>query len=188
MQNNQTDEEIVRLVQAGDIESFSFLIERYEAKIKRYARKFLSGTEDIEDIVQEIFIKVYSNIQSVDTDRKFSSWLYRIAHNEFINLLRKKEKTPLLFFDPDTLFPHPIANENADSNTINEETKTNINKCLEKIPSKYREPIVLYYLEEMNYKEISDIMHVPVSTVGIRLKRGREMLELICNKLNINHE
>ena len=188
MQNNQTDEEIVRLIQAGDTESFSFLIERYEAKIKRYARKFLSSAEDIEDIVQEIFIKVYSNIQSVDTDRKFSSWLYRIAHNEFINLLRKKEKTPLLFFDPDTLFPHPIANENADSNTIGEETKATINKCLEKIPSKYREPIVLYYLEEMNYKEISDIMHVPVSTVGIRLKRGREMLESVCNNLNINHE
>lgn len=188
MENNQTDEEIVRLVQSGDTESFSFLIERYEAKIKRYARKFLSSAEDIEDIVQEIFIKAYSNIQSVDTNRKFSSWLYRVAHNEFINLLRKKEKTPLLFFDPDTLFPHPVANEKTDSNATNEEDKMILGKCLEKISSKYREPLVLYYLEQMNYKEISDVMHVPVSTVGIRLKRGKEMLKEICNKLNINYE
>jgi RNA polymerase sigma-70 factor, ECF subfamily len=188
MDNHRTDEEIVKLVQDGDIESFSLLIERYEAKIKRYARKFLSSTEDIEDIVQEIFIKTYSNIKSFDLTRKFSSWLYRIAHNEFINLLRKKEKTPLLFFDPDTLFPHPISSEKTDSNASNEEIKSAINNCLEKISSKYREPLILYYLEEMNYKEISDIIHIPVSTVGIRLKRGKEILKSICNQLNINYE
>ena len=175
--DTRTDEEIVKSVKAGDKESFGFLIERYEAKIKRYARKFLSSAEDIEDIVQEVFIKAYSNIQGFDIDRKFSSWLYRIAHNEFINLLRKKEKTPLLFFDPDTLFPHPVANEQTDSSVVDEETKKNINNCLEKISSKYREPLVLYYLEEMDYKEISDVMHIPISTVGIRLKRGKEMLK-----------
>jgi RNA polymerase sigma-70 factor (ECF subfamily) len=188
MDDHRTDEEIVKLVQAGDTESFSFLIERYETKIKRYGRKFISSAEDIEDIVQEIFIKTYSNIQSVDTDRKFSSWIYRIAHNEFINLLRKKEKKPLFFFDPDTLFPHPIANEQTDRDVIDDETKKNISNCLGKISSKYREPLVLYYLEEMDYKEISDVMHIPISTVGIRLKRGKELLKSTCNQLNIQHE
>jgi len=183
---NKTDEEIAAMVQSGDLESFSFLVERYETKIKRYARKFIVSKEDIDDITQDIFIKTFTNIKSFDTDKKFSSWVYRIAHNELINSLKKKEKNPLLFFDADTLFPHPIAKEETDRKTIRGETKRIIDECLEKIPLKYREPLVLFYTEELSYEEIADVMHVPVSTVGVRLKRGRRMLKAVCDKLNFN--
>jgi len=183
---NKTDEEIAALAQSGDLESFSFLVERYEGKIKRYARKFLVGKEDIEDITQDIFIKTFTNIKSFDTDKKFSSWIYRIAHNELINSLKKKEKNPLLFFDADTLFPHPVAKDETDRKSIKGEVKTIIDKCLDKIPSKYREPLVLFYVEELSYGEIADVMHVPVSTVGVRLKRGRRMVKAVCDKLNFN--
>ena len=84
------DEEIARRVQEGDIESFGLLVGRYEAKITRYAGKFLLNGEDDKDLAQEVFIKAYVNIQSFDANRKFSSWLYRIAHNEFINAIRKR--------------------------------------------------------------------------------------------------
>ena len=181
---NKTDEEIAAMVQSGDLESFSFLLERYENKIKRYARKFISNTEDINDITQDIFIKTYINIKSFDADKKFSSWIYRIAHNELINALKKKDRNPLLFFDADTLFPHPISKEETDKKTIRDEIKREINKCLDKIPPKYREPLVLFYIEELDYGEIADVMRVPVSTVGVRLKRGRRMLKAICDKLN----
>ena len=87
---NKTDEEIARRAQEGDIESFGLLVGRYEAKITRYAGKFLLNNEDAKDLAQEVFIKAYVNIQSFDANRKFSSWLYRIAHNEFINAIRKR--------------------------------------------------------------------------------------------------
>ena len=90
--DNLTDEDLVLRVKSGGIEAFGFLVERYEDKMKRYARKFLFGYTDIEDTVQKVFIKAYVNIQSFDTSRKFSSWLYRIAHNEFINAIKKKTK------------------------------------------------------------------------------------------------
>ncbi|MFH1129632.1 MAG: RNA polymerase sigma factor [Patescibacteria group bacterium] len=186
--DNRTDEEIVKIVQNGDPESFGILIERYEEKFKRYARKFLSNPEDIKDVTQEIFIKIYSNIKSFDIDKRFSPWAYRIAHNELINVLRKKDRLPLPFFDPDTIFPHPVSNEKTDRGTKDDETKRILDKCLEKISPKYREVLMLYYLEEMDYKEISDIMHVPVSTVGVRLKRGKEMLKLNCNNVDIDYE
>lgn len=104
----RTDEEIAREVQAGKMELFGAIVKRYEAKMLRYARKFLFGYEDAEDVVQEVFLKAYINIQSFNASKKFSSWLYRIAHNEFINAIKKKGREHLSLFDLDTLFPIPF--------------------------------------------------------------------------------
>lgn len=163
-------------VQRGDTESFEILVERYEAKMLRYARKFLFGYADAEDLVQEVFMKAYANLQGFDTGRKFSAWLYRVAHNQFINAIKKRGREPLWFFDPDTLFPHPTVSQPADYEIDPERTKVLLERCLAGLDPKYREPLVLYYYEEMGYQKIAEVMHVPVSTVGIRLKRGRRIL------------
>jgi len=174
--SGQSDEEIAKLVQLKDIELFGVLINRYEGKIKRYGKKFLSGKEDVEDIVQKIFIKAYRNIQSFDSRRKFSSWIYRIAHNEFVNELKKKKKDSLRFFDPDVIFPYLASNEKESVHDIDKEM---LDKCLDKLTPKYIEPIVLRYFQELSYKEISDILSIPISTVGIRLRRGIKNLKEI---------
>ncbi|MDR3643345.1 MAG: RNA polymerase sigma factor [Candidatus Doudnabacteria bacterium] len=181
----QTDEDIAKAVQNGDSQAFGLLVERFEPKLMRYAKKFLFDYEDGKDMVQEIFIKAYSNIQSFDTVRSFSSWVYRIAHNEFINAIRKKGREPLSFFDPDTLFPHPTAPTQADDDLKKAETKEMVEKCLSKLDPKYREPLVLYYFEDMDYKSISEIMRIPVSTAAIRLKRGKASLQKIYESLNL---
>lgn len=178
----KNDETIAALVQNGDKEAFGELVARYEAKMIRYGRKFLFGYEDTEDAVQEVFIKTYRNIQSFDSTKKFSSWIYRIAHNEFINTIKKKGKEPLPFFDADTLFPHPVSPEKSDQQTHLREAKEMVEACLGKLSPKYREILVLYYLEELSYKEIADVLRVPTATVGVRLKRGRETLQSICQK------
>lgn len=181
----QSDQELALKVQNGDIKSFAFLVERYEPKLLRYARKFLFGYEDSADLVQEVFIKAFINIQSYDPGRTFSPWIYRIAHNEFINAIKRRGREPISIFDSDTILPQIIGKQTADEELNRTDTKEIINKCLENIKPKYREPLVLYYFEELDYKEISEIMHIPVSTVGIRLKRGKTMLKDICNKLVI---
>src|SRR3989344_5780693 len=113
-QSNKKDEEIALLVQSGKVGFFGLLIHRYEDKMKRYAAKFLSDQEDTKDVVQEIFIKAYVNIQSFDAKRKFSSWLYRIAHNELVNALKKKKnKSFLPLFDLDIFFPHMYRQQNS---------------------------------------------------------------------------
>ena len=182
--SNQTDEEIALAVQQGDAEAFGLLIERYEPKMARYARRFLLSGEDVKDIVQEVFIKSYVNIQSFDATRKFSSWLYRIAHNEYINAVRKKKHEPLFYFDLDIVFPHHTSNYSADADLHREETKKILETCLDKLDDKYREVLVLYYFEELDYKEIADVMRIPVATVGVRLKRGKQAL----NKLVSQYE
>lgn len=178
------DEKAVHRVQSGRIESFNILVKRYEAKMLRYGRKFLFNHHDIEDLVQEIFIKAYVNIQSFDASRKFSAWLYRIAHNEFINAIRKKGKEPVPFFNLDIFLPHPVSQEEADKKTNKRELRQMLNKCLNKLDLKYREPLILYYFEGLNYREIADVLHVPIATVGIRLKRGKKIMKSIFEKLD----
>jgi RNA polymerase sigma-70 factor (ECF subfamily) len=173
-----TDEQIAIAVQGGDTESFRVLVERYEAKMARYAKRFLFANDDAQDLLQEIFIKAYANIHSFDTERRFSPWIYRIAHNEFVNALKKKkkEKDNISLFYVDVLFPHPIAKETADNQMSRNEVKELLEGSLDQLGPKYREPLVLYYLEDMDYKEIAEVLRIPVSTVGVRLQRGKTLL------------
>jgi RNA polymerase sigma-70 factor (ECF subfamily) len=173
----QTDEQIASRVQGGDVDAFGVLMERYEAKLERYARKFLFGRDDVDDLVQEVFIKAFTNIRGFNTALRFSPWIYRIAHNQFLNALRSREHSAVPFFDPDTIFPHPIAPETADSAASNRELRETLDRCLDRLDVKYREPLVLYYFEELDYQEIADILRIPVSTVGVRLARGRAALK-----------
>ncbi len=184
---DKTDEAIAKEVQNGNAHVFGDLVERYEAKLLRYAKRFLFGYEDAEDQVQEVFIKAYSNIQSFDTSRSFNSWIYRIAHNEFINAIKKKGREPLSFFDPDTLFPHPTDPKQADHEVKTNELRSMLDSCLDRLDPKYREPLVLYYYEEQDYQEIADIMHIPTSTVGIRLRRGKQQLQDVYKKYLAEH-
>ena len=174
----KTDEEIVASVKQGDVESFRVLMERYQPKLTRYARRFLFDSDEIKDLLQEVFIKAYVNIKGFDVARRFSPWVYRIAHNEFVNALKKKkkEKNSISLFYVDILFPHPLARETADEGTTRRETKEMLTRFLAEIGSKYREPLMLYYFDDMEYGEIAEILRVPVSTVGVRLQRGRALL------------
>ncbi len=183
---DETDEAVAARVQAGDPEAFGELVERYQDKLMRYARKFLFDTEEARDSVQDIFIKAYQNIQSFDAARRFSPWIYRIAHNEFVNALKKRKASRTVFtIDFDTLFPHLTAAESADSETLARDLRSTLEGQLEKLDAKYREPLILYYLESMDYKEISDILQIPVSTVGVRLGRARAMLKKLADTSNL---
>lgn len=179
--SERNDEEVVVQVQKGDIESFRILVERYEPKMTRYAKRFFFDGDEGKDLVQEVFIKAYVNIQSFDASRRFSPWIYRIAHNEFVNNIKKrqKERENVSIFDFDVLFPHLVAKEAADDGFNKAEVKGMLDRSLNKLNAKYREPLVLYYFEDMDYREIADILHIPISTVGVRLQRGRAMLKKI---------
>jgi RNA polymerase sigma-70 factor, ECF subfamily len=177
----RTDEEIVRDVQRGDGEAFGILVFRYQPKLSRYARKFLFRGDDINDIVQDTFIKAYTNIKSFDVERRFSPWIYRIAHNVFVNAGRDslRNRAHFSIFDADVLFPSPVAVEKADDAAKHEEMKRMLDTSLAAIDKKYREPLVLYYFEDLDYKTIADVLQIPMSTIATRIKRGKSMLEKI---------
>ncbi len=172
-----TDEELVTRVQHGDQEIFGELMDRYTEKLSRYGRQFLARPEHIEDLVQDVFIKAYQNIQSVDTSRKFSSWIYRIAHNAFVNALRAQQTAPISYFDFDTFTAHPVYEDGHAERKEAEEMRVLVEKGIKKLDQKYREVVMLYYFENMDYQQIADILHVPIGTVGIRLSRAKALLK-----------
>lgn len=171
------DEEVVKLVKQGDDEKFGLLIDRYQTKMQRYAKKFLLDPENAQDLVQDVFVKAYTNIESFDENLKFSSWLYRIAHNLFINAISKKSR--ISFFDMDLVFPKMRSKESTDKDILDKELKNALDKCISELDAKYREVIVLNYFEELSYKQISEILHIPVSVVGVRINRAKKMLKKI---------
>lgn len=177
------DEELAIKAQKGDTDAFGELVGRYQEKLLRYARKFLLDPEDAQDIVQDVFIKAYENLQSFDTTRRFSPWVYRIAHNEFVNEIKKRQTRKTMFtIDFDTLFPYLQASERADTAAMERDTREVLEKHLQEVDPKYREPLILYYMEEMDYREIAEIMHLPTSTVGVRLARARTILQKIAKE------
>jgi RNA polymerase sigma-70 factor (ECF subfamily) len=172
-----TDEAIATRVQAGEGELFGILMERYEQKLLRYGRRFLSERDDIQDIVQEVFIKAYQNINGFDVSRRFSPWIYRIAHNAYVNAIKKKSRMPITLFDFDTLVSHTVYEDPVEHERDREYIKQMIETCLASVPDKYKELLVLRYYEDMEYKEIADVLEVPMGTVSVRLMRARESLK-----------
>ncbi|HVY35903.1 MAG TPA: RNA polymerase sigma factor [Candidatus Paceibacterota bacterium] len=175
--NDITDETIARAVQKGDTEQFGVLMERYEEKLLRYGKRFLKDPDKITDAVQDVFIKCYQNIQSFDTDQRFSPWIYRIAHNTFINIIRENKKSPFHLFDFDTLVSHPTYSDPAVGEKEFETMRALLEKNMGELSPQYQEILILYYLEELPYKDIADVLRIPVSTVGVRLHRAKEQLK-----------
>ena len=186
---SQTDEQIAASVQKGQKEAFGILMDRYERKLFSYGRKFLTGQDNIEDVVQEVFIKTYRNIKSFDTSQKFSPWIYRIAHNTFVNALRKNAKSPLRFFDFDTFTAHPVYEDAMPAEREQQRVNGVIDRGLDKLSPEYREIIILYYIQNLSYKEIADILHIPIGTVSVRLLRAKKTLKkFVPNEQQNPHE
>jgi RNA polymerase sigma-70 factor (ECF subfamily) len=185
--DDKTDEELAALVQGNNDVAYGVLIERYQARLLRYGRKFLSNEDHIEDIVQDVFIKTYQNIRGFDAGRKFSPWIYRIAHNAFVNALRKKGREPVMSVDFDIFTDHPVYHYDPVEDEDRKAMHATVEAGLGALTPLYKEIIVLYYIEELSYQEISEILHIPLGTVSVRLRRGREALKKVI-RAQENHE
>ncbi len=179
-----SDEALALETQGGNKDAYGELVRRFEKKISRYGKKFVADNDDINDLVQDIFIKAYININSFDAGRKFSPWLYRVAHNEFVNYLRKKKSIPFSFFEYDVLLPGLSDSTKTSDEAEREEIKRLVDTSVQDLPPKYREPLLLYYYEELDYEAIADVLEIPVATVGVRLMRGRGLLKKKLHNIN----
>ena len=171
----KTDEEIVELIRNENKELYGQIIKRYRDKLIRYAEYIIGDHDKASDAVQESFIKAYINLNGFDVKKKFSSWIYRIVHNEAINLIDKNKK--IVKLDPDIDFDSGV---NIEDSYIKEELVSRAHNCLETMDINYREPLSLYYIENKSYEEISDILRIPMGTVAVRINRAKIILKKIC--------
>lgn len=177
MEKEKADEELARLVQDDDQRALAVLMDRYIAKLLRYGHRFLSSEDDIADVVQDVFVAAYQNIRDFDSTKRFSPWIYRIAHNAFVDALRRKAKGPVYGLDFDRVVPHPIYEDPMEGEKEKERMRVLLEKHLDELPVSYREIVDLHYFENFKYQEIANILHIPIGTVGIRLSRARQMLK-----------
>lgn len=171
------DKIIISEIINGNIEAYSEIIKRYESKLIRYVTYLIHDNSAAVDIVQDTFIKIYQNLNNYNNKYKFSSWAYRIAHNETINAIKKtKHFTDDEIEDLEDYHYNTTTAEKIDSDIFNKD----VQKCIMGLKPKYREVIQLIYFENMKYEEISDILHIPTSTVGVWLSRAKKFLKKIC--------
>lgn len=184
---DKKDEDLVALVLL-DQDYFLCLIKRYETQLFSYVRRISNLREDeIEDILQDVFIKVYKNINSFDRGLKFSSWIYRITHNQVISNFRKIKARPQAIWDENENILNNIASEFSIEKDVDMALlQKNINSILNKMDEKYREVLVLKFLEEKNYKEISDILKKPMGTIATLLNRAKKQFLKILGELKNN--
>ncbi|MEI6587796.1 MAG: RNA polymerase sigma factor [Candidatus Moraniibacteriota bacterium] len=172
-----TDEEIVEKVQSEDQEFYNYLMERYQSRLLRYANNLVKDEHRAKDVVQEAFTRAFINLNGFDPKKKFSSWIYRIVHNEALNILKKyRKELPML---PEFDFE---SSENLEKDFSQKEITRAIEKCLSKIPLNYSEPLALFYIEEKSYEEIGDILRIPQGTVATRISRAKLLMQKICQK------
>ena len=154
------DEELVKLT-LENRDNFLYLVDRYKGRLSSYIRRLTNaGAEDAEDVLQEVFIKVYLNLNEFNRDLKFSSWIYRIVHNQVISNHRKLKARPEGYaVNIEEVAARNLAADidiatGADLSIL----KENIFLVLGHLEEKYREVLVLKFLEEKSYREISDII------------------------------
>ncbi len=178
-----TDEEIVKLVQNGETEKYGLIIQNYQRKLYGYLRNLTNQSpEEIEDLTEEVLISAYQNLQSFETSKKFSSWIFRIAHNKAVDFFKKKK---INTSDNNEYEEWLTGGEKLlEEIEIEEEQKNILMRCVENLELKYKEVILLYFIENKTYDEISDILKIPVNNVGVLLFRAKDKLKKLYEKQN----
>lgn len=171
-----TDGELV-LLSLADRENFGALIDRYERPLARYVVRLMPSMRDsVEDILQEVFLKIYLHLKDFDQKQKFSSWIYRITHNHLVSRLRMQKsrpKTVSLDNGKAGAFDRYLADNNAEARDA-EYVKEEVDTIIRSLEDKYREILTLWFIEEKRYEEISKKLGKPVGTVGVLIRRAKK--------------
>lgn len=175
---NKTDEQIVVLTLKNQ-DYYLCLMKRYEAKLLNYILKISNiSREDGEDILQEVFVKAYQNLNDFDINFKFSNWIYSIAHNTTISSFRKKKVRPqTVSWEDEDLNNILESTLDVENTSLQKLTYKQILKIINQMPLKYKDVLILKFMEGKDYREISDILHKPMGTIATLINRAKESLK-----------
>ena len=191
MMENKSDQELVADTLANQ-DNFYHIMKRYEFRLLAFIKRLSNiNHQEAEDILQEVFIKAFRNLNDYKPSMKFANWIYRIAHNETISHFRKTKARAQTV---------SIENEDAkgliciltdsfdfkidlDSKMISEKVR----EIVYAMPQKYSEILVLRYMEDKDYQEISEIMHIPAGTVATLINRAKQYFKNSATKNNLQN-
>ncbi len=176
-----TDLDLIRLALV-ESEYFVCLYNKYHHQLLRYIHRLSNvGRDDAEDVLQDAFVKIWRNINNFDRDMKFSTWAYRIVHNETISFWRKQKSRGVEYLTV-------LGENDGFVEDVVQEEKPNemaIQNVLNQMSSDYKSILVLRYFEYLNYEEISDVLKMPMGTVATRVNRAKKQFVKIAKDKNI---
>ena len=176
------DDALVSEALAGREDSYSKLVDKYQKSLYFHIRKMIKEVELVDDLVQEVFMKAFHNLNSYSNEYAFSTWIYRIATNHTIDYLRKKKLQTLSIDQPyktkdgDMEMQLPDESFSTDKPVMKKERKAVVQEAIDDLPEKYRLVIEMRHMEEKTYQEIADILDLPLGTVKAHIFRARELL------------
>ena len=181
-----TDSELVSFIRKKHRETYREIVRRYQKKLFSYLYRFVRNKEEVEDILQNVFVKVYKNLDHFDAEKKFSSWIYRIAHNEAINFLKRKNRKHFISWE-DMSENHKVEAKSEEKSAFDtwviKESDAEMRKAMKSLSDNYRQVLELRYFQEKTYGEIGKIIKKPVNTVGTLLNRAKKsLLQIIGEK------
>lgn len=174
------DCELVARAVAGREDSFEELVRRYQRPIAAYVYRMVGNYESALDLTQEVFIKVYSSLARYRSEFKFSTWIYKIAHNSAVDHLRRhstREQSLMNEFDGEQReLPVESRSLSPEQESEKAERRAEIEQVVRQLPSAYKELILLRHSHDLSYDEIAEVTSLPLGTVKNRLFRAREMM------------
>lgn len=173
------------------VDYFSCLFDRYEPRLLRYVKRMANVPEtEAQDILQEAFINIWKNLHAFDPGLKLSSWIYRIVHNQAISCLRKKKsfgKDQTVNWD-ESSYAGIADNQSDRFDEPGTDPDLLTREVLDQLPLPYKEVLVLKFLENMSYEEISDVLKIPEGTVATRINRAKKTFRNLSDQQHLSFD
>jgi RNA polymerase sigma-70 factor (ECF subfamily) len=169
-----SDYDLITLCLTQDKEYFAELVRRYKNLVYSVILRMIADHEEANDLAQEVFIKLYKNLDKYYPDYKFSTWAIRITTNHVIDYRRKKRQETVQLEDAEN---EVYTGDSPEAALLKQEDAAELNRVVNNLPDMYKIPIVLYHQQGLSYQEISDVIEEPLSKVKNRIFRGRKLLK-----------
>lgn len=178
------DTELVQQISNGNNNAFRYLVANYQRLVLHVVGRVVQRQDEVEDICQEVFIKVFDKIKKFRGESKLSTWIASIAYNTSITYLRKKYRRGEQSYDDQPLLVVSEKDDSLNQKVLEKaEAKKYLMQMIEKLPVNYRTVLTLYHLEEFSYKEIEEITGMPEGTIKSYLSRARKLLKAKLEKV-----
>lgn len=180
--SSEQDRELVEQALRGNEIAYQALMEKYRNALYRHIQRMVRSKEEVDDLVQECFIKAFSALNSYSSEFAFSTWLYKIATNHTIDFLRKKKlqtlsiDRPIQTKDGELEYEVPDTTYRPDRHIVEDQRRKLIQEAIDALPPKYHRVIVMRHQQEKSYEEIAKALDLPLGTVKAHIFRARALL------------
>ncbi len=185
--SERADHDLVRAVLSGDRAAFAAIVERYVSPVYKFSYRYVRNGPDAEDVSQEVFLRVWKNLKKFDESKNFKTWIFAITKNASLDLLKKKKPMSFSQFGEEddaveaVLAPYVTIADTAEAVFDQGVLKEGFDAALAKLPSRYRDVMVLRYNDNLKFREIAERLGEPIDTVKSRHRRGLALLRDIMN-------